>query len=227
MANNQIVWCISELTNIKEFPDKYPITKESILSFVDILVSNAKARTGIGEKRIKEYNQLFYEHLAFYFRTEKYLDVNSEKFKTLCSMFKVPVIKNNIRSDSIMTIGDVRERREDDLLNYPNNAEELLSKSYNKVHDIKNNIGGKEEMLPGDDTRQKIRHKGNIMDNPKGCGMPMEHGGIGFFPENMIHTHTECLELFNKLSNEEMIKFIKEIKDLEIKLTLSDILDLK
>ena len=107
MANNQIVWCISELTNIKEFPDKYPITKESILSFVDILVSNAKARTGIGEKRIKEYNQLFYEHLAFYFRTENsILDVNGDEFKKLCSMFKVPVIKNDLRSEKEMLPGE-------------------------------------------------------------------------------------------------------------------------
>lgn len=106
MANNQIEWCISELINIKEFPDKLPITKDSITSFVDILISNAKARTGITEKNIKEYNKLFYEHLDFYFRTEKsLLDVNSDEFKKLCSMFKVPVIKNNIRSEEDMLPG--------------------------------------------------------------------------------------------------------------------------
>lgn len=224
IPSNDIEWCNSELINIKEYPEKFPITKESLLSYVNILISNAATRTGVSKDTIKKYNNLFYEWLEFYFKTKRYLDVSddSEEFNKLCLLFKVPVIKNSMNSKVKMSIGDVREKREEELLDYPENAEELLSNPDNNSSIQKNNIRSEENMIPG----PKPRDNENISDNSKRCE-PTDYCGIGFLPEKQIYTHKDCMEIFNKLSTEEKIKFVVNFQEVEIKLSPSDILVIK
>lgn len=112
MSNKQIEWSISELMNLKLLCDNWPVDKNIITSFIDILISNAKARTGISIKEIKDYNKEFYEHLDTYFNEKTNLSIsdNSEEFKKLCLMFKVPVITNNSKEENKLMVDNTKAR---------------------------------------------------------------------------------------------------------------------
>ena len=128
-------------------------------------------------EEIVSSNKDFFDYLEKLENSNKIFSTFSEEFEKLCNLLKVPVIKNNSRSCDTMAIGDVRERREEDLLSYDS---ELLSNNLNENQD-----------------------------------------------EQRHYTHMDCLNLFNKLSAEEKIKFILEFQNVEIKLTPSEIVALK
>lgn len=113
MANCEIKWCISELMNLKLLTDNWPVDKELLTSFVDILISKATAETGISIKDIKEYNKEFYDYIENYFNKSKWLSLsdNSKEFSKLCFMFKLPTINNSERSSSEMILGDAKEMK--------------------------------------------------------------------------------------------------------------------
>ena len=62
MSKQQIEWCVSELIHLKRFCNNISITKDVITLFLDMLISNAKSRTGISAIAIKEYMKLQMQH---------------------------------------------------------------------------------------------------------------------------------------------------------------------
>lgn len=126
MSSNDIIWQESELKNIINFSKDEKISLDDINSFLHPIIRNASVRTRISQEEIKERNSNFFIYLEKTFNTTKQISICSEEFETLCSMIKVPVIKNNIRSDSIMAIGEVRERHEEEVFENNKTAEDCL-----------------------------------------------------------------------------------------------------
>jgi len=126
MNSNDIIWQESELKNIVNFTTDEKISVDDINSFLRILIRNASVRTSISQEEIKERNSNFFIYLEKVFNTTKQISIYSKEFETLFSMFEIPVIKNNIRSDSIMAIGEVRERHEEEVFENNKTAEDCL-----------------------------------------------------------------------------------------------------
>lgn len=189
MNNTNVKWVESELKNIRKFNSAELISIHNIDAFSKILITNASSRTNISKDYIIEKNAEFYNYLTELSKSYEVIHYDSEELKKLCSLFKIPIINDNPRNKERMSIGNVREKREEEILNYPQNAED-------------------------------------IMNNSKG-GSPMERGGIGFIPGESVYTHVDCMDIFNKLSAVEKIKFIMEFQNVEIKLSPAEILVFK
>lgn len=131
-----IVWEESELKNISGFAESNTLTPDTIKRFATLLIKNASARTNIRYEEIVSSNKDFFDYLEKLENSKKIFSTFSEEFEKLCNLLKVPVIKNNSRSRDTMALGDVRERREEDLLNYDYDSDsELLSSNLNQGQD--------------------------------------------------------------------------------------------
>ena len=134
MGNPLIVWEESELKNISGFAKSDKLTSDNVKQFACLLIKNAATRTNVEYEEIVSLNANFFLYLEELSKCNKVFSVFSDEFKKLCSLLKVPVIKNNSRSDNIMIIGDVREKREEELLNYDSDSE-LLTNNLNETQE--------------------------------------------------------------------------------------------
>lgn len=141
MAKQQIEWSVSELIHLKRFCNNISITKDVITLFLDMLISNAKSRTGISAEDIKKYNKEFYDYLNEYFDKNEFLDArdDSEEFKKLCLLFKVPILKNNLRSDEKMNLNGP-------IKNTPESEQASVSVTHLDCLDLFNNLSTTEKI---------------------------------------------------------------------------------
>ena len=141
MSKQQIEWCVSELIHLKRFCNNISITKDVITLFLDMLISNAKSRTGISAIAIKEYNKEFYDYLNKYFDENEFLDASddSKEFKKLCLLFKIPILKNNLRSEEKMNLNGPTK-------NTPSNEQAPISVTHLDCLELFNNLSTTEKI---------------------------------------------------------------------------------